>query len=295
MHGGLLLCGLTAEPCACHIAAVAVLDAAHVEQHTIAGLQHCVIRLVVGVGGIGTEGDDRGKARPFAAVGAVLAVDEGGNLAFGHAGLYILFGSFVHGVIDAGGGAHQRLLLGVLAGAAVIHAIAGQNDPHTGVRLHQRDQKPRRPLLVDAQRGGGVHHGGNLCHRGIGVGMPDGPAGDLRQMEQPVQKQHRLAVHRQIECQQPLIGVNGHPGQVPDALRVADDHLGQPRCAQGGAHTVNAFGFHEKCLLSQNPKSSKRSHSAPAGFIALLRYCWGLCPTMAAKRVEKLLSSPKPT
>ena len=31
------------------------------------------------------------------------------------------------------------------------------------------------------------------------------------------------------------------------------------------------------------------------GGIALLRYCCGLCPTIAVNRVEKLLSSPKPT
>ena len=37
-------------------------------------------------------------------------------------------------------------------------------------------------------------------------------------------------------------------------------------------------------------------HLVPScGFNALLRYCRGLCPVAFAKRVEKLLASPKPT
>ena len=243
---------------------------------------------MVRVGGVGTKGDDRRKARPLAAVGTELRVDKLGDLAFGHAGLYIVLRSLVYRVVDAGRLAHEGLLLGVLAGAAVVHAVAGQHDLHTGVGLHQRDQKLSGPLLVNAQRLARVHDLGDLRHGLVRVGVPDGPARRLGHIEQSVQKQHRLALGGQVERQQTLIGFHGDAGQIPHALGVADDHLRQSLRAQGSTDTVHAFGF-------QHTNAFFPIIQFSAGFIALLRYCWGLWPTMAVKRVEKLLSSPKPT
>ena len=101
-------------------------------------------------------------------------------------------------------------------------------------------------------------------------------------------QQYRLTLGGQVERQQTLIGLHGDAGQIPHALGVADDHLRQPLRAQGSTDTVHAFGF-------QHTNAFFPIIQFSAGFIALLRYCWGLWPTMAVKRVEKLLSSPKPT
>ena len=198
---------------------------------------------MVRVGGVGTKGDDRRKARPLAAVGTELRVDKLGNLAFGHAGLYIVLRGLVYRVVDAGRLAHEGLLLGVLAGAAVVHAVAGQHDLHTGVGLHQRNQKLSGPLLVNAQRPARVHDLGNLRHGLVRVGVPDGPARRLGHIEQSVQKQHRFALGGQVERQQTLIGLHGDAGQIPHALGVADDHLRQSLRAQGSTDTVHTFGF----------------------------------------------------
>ncbi len=76
--------------------------------------------------------------------------------------------------------------------------------------------------------------------------MPDGLARRVGNVEQPVQKQHRLTLDGQIQRQQALIGLHGDAGQVPDAFGVADNHLGQALRTQGGADTFNTLGFHEK-------------------------------------------------
>ena len=245
MYGGLFLCGLAAEPGAGHVAAIAVLHAAHVKQHAVALLQHRAVRLVVGVSGVRTEGNDGGKARAFAAVGAELGVNELGHLTLSHADLDVVLRSLVDFIVDAGGLTHEALFLGVLAGAAVVDAIAGQHDLHAGVGLHQRDQELGGPLFVDAQRLRGVDHGGDLGDRGVGVSVPNGLAGRIRDIEQLVQKQHRLAVGGQVERQQTLIGFHGDTGQIPHAFGVADDHLGQALCAQCGTNPVNTFHFHK--------------------------------------------------
>ena len=88
-------------------------------------------------------------------------------------------------------------------------------------------------------------HGGDLGDRGVSVSVPNGLAGRIRDIEQLVQKQHRLAVGGQVECQQTLIGFHGDTGQIPHAFGVADDHLGQALCAQCGTNPVNTFHFHK--------------------------------------------------
>ena len=129
--------------------------------------------------------------------------------------------------------------------AAVVHAVAGQHDLHAGVGLHQRNQELGGPLFVDTQRLRGVDHGGDLGDRGVGVSVPNGLAGRIRDIEQLVQKQHRLALGGQVERQQTLIGFHGDTGQIPHAFGVADDHLGQALCAQCGTNPVNTFHFHK--------------------------------------------------
>ena len=244
VYGGLLLGRLAAEPGAGHVAAIAVFHAAHVEQDAVALLQHGVVRLVVRVSGVRPEGDDRREARPLAAVGAELCVDKLGDLALGHADLDIVLRGLVDGVVDAGRLAHEALLLVVLAGAAVVDAVACQHDLHGGVGLHQRDQELGRPLLIDAQRLVGVDDGGNLRHGHVGVGVPDSLAGRVRHIEQLVQKQQGLALGGQVERQQTLIRLDGDAGQIPDAFGVTHDHLGQSLCAQCGTDTFNTLHFH---------------------------------------------------
>ena len=48
-------------------------------------------------------------------------------------------------------------------------------------------------------------------------------------------------------------------------------------------------------LSGQTPEQEVPVYLSSALFSALLRYCRGLCPVAFAKRVEKLLASPKPT
>ena len=243
MHSGLLLGGLAAEPGAGHVAAIAVLHTAHIKQHAVALFQHGVIRLVVGVGGVGAKGYDGGKAGAFAAMGAEPGVDELGHLALGHAGLDVVLGFLVDQVVDVGGRAHKLLLGLILAGAAVIHAIAGQFYRHSGVGFHQRDQEPGGPFLIDAQRLAGIHHDGNLLNRRFGVGMPDSLARRVGHVEQLIQKKRGFACYRQVEDQQALVGFHGYAGQVPHALGVTYDHLGQAAAFQRGAHPGDTFSM----------------------------------------------------
>ena len=165
MDGGILRLRLSAEECAGHIGAVAVLAAAHIDQHTLAFFQHSIVRLVVGVSGVCTKGYDGGKCHTLAAGFLVLVVNVLGNLLFGHAGLDVV-ARFQDGfIVDAGCFLHQHLFFGILHGAAGIHAVGSQHYRHTGAQLHQRDQELGRPFLVDAQSLGLVHHFGDLLHR----------------------------------------------------------------------------------------------------------------------------------
>ena len=248
MHGSLLFGGGSRKPGAGHIAAIAVFAAAHIHQHALPGLQNGVVRLVVGVGGVRAEGHDRRKAVALAAVGKVLLVHKAGHLLFGHTHPHILLDGGVDLVIDAACLAHQRLLGFVLAGAAIVHAVACQHHPHTGAVLHQRNQKFGSPLLVDAQGRGGIDHPGDLRHGVLRIIVPHSLAGRVRHVEQPVQKQHRLPANRQIQRQQPLVRLYLHPGQIPHTFGVGYDHLCQPLHLHGGAHTLDTL-VHFQALL----------------------------------------------
>ena len=194
VHGGLFFGGGTRKPGAGHVAAIAVFAAAHIHQHTLAGLQNGVVRLVVGVGGVGPKGHNGRKAVALAPVGQILLVHKAGGLLFGHAHADILLYGGVDLVIDTAGLAHQGLLGLVLAGAAVVHAVAGQHHVHAAAALHQGDQKFSRPLLVNAQGLGGVDHSGDLRHGVLRVVVPHRFAGRVRHVEQAIQKQRWLAV-----------------------------------------------------------------------------------------------------
>ena len=60
---------------------------------------------------------------------------------------------------------------------------------------------------------------------------------------------------------------------------------------------AGARGRHDNAVIAcgRTPEQEVPVYLSSALFSALLRYCRGLCPVAFAKRVEKLLASPKPT
>ena len=60
---------------------------------------------------------------------------------------------------------------------------------------------------------------------------------------------------------------------------------------------AGARGRHDNAVIAcgRTPEQEVPVYLSSALFSALLRYCSGLCPVAFAKRVEKLLASPKPT
>ena len=67
MDGRIFRFRLPAEEGAGHVGAVPVLAAAHVDHDAVALFQRRVVRLVVGIRGVGAEGDDGTEGQTFAA------------------------------------------------------------------------------------------------------------------------------------------------------------------------------------------------------------------------------------
>ena len=251
-----LLCGgLGGEKGAGHVAAIVVVDAAHIQKHHLAGLQRPVGVLVVGVGGIIGKGDDGLKAGAAASVGLVDGQDLFGQLPLGDAGADG-GGKLGHaGVVDGAGLDHGFLLGRVLDGADHVAADAAHPVLPRHRQLLQAQQKAGGPVLVHAQRLFHVQIGRQQGGGVVGVVKIDHRQAHVRRAEQPVDKQPHAAVGRKQQAVHPLAGVQPQAGQVKDGGGVADQQLGQavgrhfvPHPLQAGLGGVVLLFGHSVCL-----------------------------------------------
>ena len=188
VDGGVLGIRRPAEEGPGHVGAVAVLPAAHVDDDAVPSLQAGLVRLVVGVRGVGAVGDDGQERSGVTALGGILCHDVVGHLPLGHALFHVGGSPLHHHVVDAGGLPHQVPLHRVLAGPGVVHAVGGQHILAAGIVGHQGQQKPGGPVLVHAHVFFPVH---GICQNGeivVRVGEPHLLIGCLRHREQFVQK-----------------------------------------------------------------------------------------------------------
>ena len=209
---------------------------------------------MVGIGGVGAEGDDGLEGHRVTALRGVLGDDEVCDLPFHHALPHEGGGPLHHGIVDPGGGAHQLPLGFILAGPGVVHAGGGQHAAAAGIVGHQRQEEAGGPLLVDAHGLGAVHifrQNGEVI---VGIGEPHLLIGDLGHGEELVQKQLVLPVPAQVEGEEPLKGKYVVPGEIPDAVGVGDDHLLQPHLFHGREDAADPFLIHD--FIAPFPKRS---------------------------------------
>ena len=175
---------------------------------------------MVGIGGVGTKGDNRRERGAFTACGGVFIQNEISHRLFGYTNLKLLGGFFHHDVVDLRGFPHQSLFGIVLPGTGIIHTGGGQCA--LGTSGHKGQKEPGGPLLVDAHGGVGVHMVRQNGDAVVGVLVPDGFPGTFRHREQPVDKQRGHLALPQIQNQHPFHRRHIVAGEIPDAVGVRD-------------------------------------------------------------------------
>ena len=136
---------------------------------------------------------------------------------------------------------------GIVAGGGSI-AVSGCR-----VQLHQPEQEPGGPILINAQRLVPFQPGQELCRGVLAVRVVFHRDACLRRAEQRVDKETVVPVGPEQQSQHPLAGLDAHPGQIKDRGRVADDHLGQALSGEVFGHPCKAGCiecFHVLVILS---------------------------------------------
>ena len=136
---------------------------------------------------------------------------------------------------------------GIVAGGGSI-AVSGCR-----VQLHQPEQEPGGPILINAQRLVPFQPGQELCRGVLAVRVVFHRDACLRRAEQRVDKETVVPAGPEQQSQHPLAGLDAHPGQIKDRGRVADDHLGQALSGEVFGHPCKAGCiecFHVLVILS---------------------------------------------
>ena len=136
---------------------------------------------------------------------------------------------------------------GIVAGGGSI-AVSGCR-----VQLHQPEQEPGRPILINAQRLVPFQPGQELCRGVLAVRVVFHRDACLRRAEQCIDEETVVPVGPEQQSQHPLAGLDAHPGQIKDRGRVADDHLSQALSGEVFGHPCKAGCiecFHVLVILS---------------------------------------------
>ena len=148
---------------------------------------------------------------------------------------------------DALSAAKAAVEEGIIAGGGSI-AVSGCR-----VQLHQPEQEPGGPILINAQRLVPFQPGQELCRGVLAVRVVFHRDACLRRAEQRVDEETVVPVGPEQQSQHPLAGLDAHPGQIKDRGRVADDHLGQALSGKVFGHPCKAGCiecFHVLVILS---------------------------------------------
>ena len=219
-----------------------ILHTADIKEYAIALLQHGVVRLMVRIGGIGPEGDERRKGK---ALGAEILINLQHlirNLPLGHA-LVHKRTELCHGcVVDVRSAAHLLLLFRILHAAGLIDRERAVHKAGRRLFLHERQQEARRELLVHAEDS--VPHEIRCNHfsNRIGVGEPDFlDAAVFRRIEELVEEEDMLTVLPTQKPEETLVRIVCILRQIVNRQRIYNQHLGKSlflQCFQNPLHTL---------------------------------------------------------
>ena len=147
----LLIGGGLEEHGARHVAAIAFVHQAHIQDHRVASLQAGLVVVVVRLRAVRAEAADGREAAALAADRLRVLQVQLLQLQFRHALSKARDGAPDRLVVHAGGLTHQRNLLRILAHPRIVHRCAAHHRNHPRQRLHQPDRELARPGLVHAQ------------------------------------------------------------------------------------------------------------------------------------------------
>ena len=98
-----------------------------IDDNAVAFLNDSAVGSVVRIGGIGTEGNDRGEGQPLAAEFCIALIEITGAFNLGNTVVNECGDFFDADVVDLGSAAHEPLFSLILAGAYIVHAVRTQN------------------------------------------------------------------------------------------------------------------------------------------------------------------------
>ena len=134
-----------------HVRAVAVLHAAHVKENAISLLQHGVVRLMMRIRRIGTEGDQRRKGKALRPEFLINAEELISDFPLRDPRMDQRTQTRHRRIVDGGGAAHFFLLLLVLHRAGLIDRKRAVHKARRKFTLHERKQEACRNLLVHTE------------------------------------------------------------------------------------------------------------------------------------------------
>ena len=272
VHLALLGRGLRGEEGARHVGAVLVHVAAHVEEEHVALLEHGAVGGVVRVGSGRAEAHDGCADLVVAAQLAVLRGEHAGDLALGHALVYLQCDPGHCLVVDAARAAHELLLVGILDGAGVVHRGRSCEVVARRAGLHEREQPASGHVLVDPQGRAVIADAGEHRDRVVGVGEGDHVLAERRRIGEELVAEHDVALGREVEPVEALHGLVVVTAQVADRDGIADEDLGEAHLLEVGEHLVHTLLVHVHLLgrvrcrsINSMPRSAAPSHPLAAG------------------------------
>ena len=211
----LLLLGvhMAKEQCARHIAAIAPVQQAHVQNHAVAVLQAGIVVVVVRLRAVGAKAGDRREARARAALR--LRVFQVGRfqLLLRHAPANLGDGRRQRAVVHAARFAHDGNLFRILEHTGVVHRRGAHRGRNVAPPLHQANGEVARPELVDAEPAG-LYAVREDAHAIVRIAeLHDGQL-IVRKRKEAVRVEPEIAVRIEIERQHTLAGRNVVAGQV---------------------------------------------------------------------------------